>query len=370
MPNNNSKKQSIYKPTSGKRLSKKRIYKLLKKDKMNGGGILDGLSAIFGGDPEKDESKSSGVEPPSDEQLVPPSDEPPSEEPVVPPSEEPVVPPSEEPPSEEPPSEEPVETPSVETEDPLETEETVETDETPSVETEEIVETSSGSNIDGQGNIETIDNSLSVSEKKSPSLFDDALDAASIAVDSAKNTFKEISGAVTPEDGDAEDGDAGDSDAGDSDAGDSDAGDSDAGDSDAGDSDAGDGDAGDGDAGDGVTELTNIIAAQTKTINALNETINAQNLTINEQSNKLVNVFEEQINYLKRNMTNNNGIQYPPVSSPMSMGSPSVSTDAKPPMIIGTSSPTSPGNTESLPNRTGVGGKTKGRRSTKKRRSK
>ena len=80
------------------------------------------------------------------------------------------------------------------------------------------------------------------------------------------------------------------------------------------------------------------------------------------------------INYLKQNITNNNGIQYPTVNPSMSMGSPSVSTDANPPMIIGTSSPTSPGNTESLPNRTGVGGKTKGRqarrRYTKKRRSK
>ena len=54
----------------------------------------------------------------------------------------------------------------------------------------------------------------------------------------------------------------------------------------------------------------------------------------------------------------------------MSMGSPSVSTDANPPMIIGTSSPTSPDNMDSPPKRLGMGGKTKGRRSTKKRRSK
>jgi len=336
MPNNNSKKQSIYKPTSGKRLSKKRIYKLLKKDKMNGGGILDGLSAIFGGDPEKDESKSSGVEPPS-------------EEPVVPPSDEQLVPPSDEPPSEE-----PVEPPSVETEDPIETEETDETPsvetpsvETPSVETPSVetpsVETSSGSNIDGQGNITKIDNTLSVSDETSPSVFDDALAVATTAVDSAKNTFNEISDAVTtdavtPEDGDTEDSEE---------EGD--------------DMDVSADEDDDDDDDDEDKKLMEIIADQNKTIDNLNQ-------TIKKQSEKLVEVLEKQILDLKQNTT---GVIPYPVSSPMSIGTSSpTSPDINSPMIIGTSSPTSPGNTESLPNRTGVGGKTKGRRSTKKRRSK
>ena len=358
MPNNNSKKQSIYKPTSGKRLSKKRIYKLLKKDKMNGGGILDGLSAIFGGDPEKiDESKSSGVEPPSHVETS-------SEETVK--------------------TEDPLETPSVETE---------ETVETPSVETEETVETPSvqtsseepESNIDGQGNITKIDNTLSVSDETSPSVFDDALDAtkavATTAVDSAKNTFNEISDAVTtdavtPEDGDTEDSEE------------------------EGDDMDVSADEDDDDDDDEDKKLMEIIADQNKTINNQNTTIDNLNQTIKEQSNKLVEILETQITNLKQTTTDDNTIQYPPVNSPMSIGSPSmstdtnspmgigspsmstdtnspmgigspsVSTDAKPPMIIGTSSPTSPGNTESLPNRTGVGGKTKGRRSTKKRRSK
>ena len=318
MPNNNSKKQSIYKPTSGKRLSKKRIYKLLKKDKMNGGGILDGLSAIFGGDPEKiDESKSSGVEPPS---------------PVETSSEETVK------------TEDPLETPSVETE---------ETVETPSVQTSSE---EPESNIDGQGNITKIDNTLSVSDETSPSVFDDALDAtkavATTAVDSAKNTFNEISDAVTtdavttdavtPEDGDTEDSEE---------EGD--------------DMDV----SADEDDDDEDKKLMEIIADQNKTIYNQNTTIDNLNQTIKEQSNKLVEILETQITNLKQTTTDDNTIQYPPVNSHMSIGSPSMSTDTNSPMGIGSPS-MSTDNMDSLPNRPGIGGKTKGRRSTKKRRSK
>ena len=319
MSNNNSKKQSIYKPTSGKRLSKKRIYKLLKKDKMNGGGMFDGLTAFFGGDPEKDESKSSGVEPPSDEQLAPPSDETPSDE--------------------------------------------TSSDETPSIETEETVETPSvqtsseepESNIDGQGNITKIDNTLSVSDETSPSVFDDALDAtkdvATTAVDSAKNTFNEISGAVTtdavtPEDGDTEDSEE---------EGD--------------DMDVSADDDNDDDNDEDKNKLMEIIADQNKTIDNQNKTIDKLNQTIKEQSDKLVEVFEKQILDLKQNTTDGNTIQYPPVTSPMSMGSPSMSPDTNSPMSIGSPS-MSIDNMDSQAKRPGVGGKTKGRRSTKKHRNK
>jgi hypothetical protein len=344
MSNNNSKKQSIYKPTSGKRLSKKRIYKLLKKDKMNGGGMLDGLSAFFGGDPEKDESKSS------DEPVEPPSPvEPSSDEPVEPPS--PVEPSSDEPVVSS--SEETVETPSVqtsskETDETDETNDPLETDDTPSV------ETSSGepeSNIDGQGNL---DNSLSVTDnKEGSSLFGTALETAkgvgNTISNSVSNTAEEVSAAVTDvnenDDEDNEDNE-----------------------------DNEDGDAGDGDAGDGEDKnLTEIIAAQNVTINNQNTTINDLNKTIENQSAKLVEVLLGQIKDLKQNTTNNNTIQSPTVNPSMSMGSHSMSPDTNSPMSIGSPS-MSIDNMDSQAKRPGVGGKTKGRRarrrSTKKRRSK
>ena len=313
MPKNNSKKQSIYNPTGGKRLSKKRIYKLLKKDKMNGGGILKELGNFFsGGDPEKiNESNSSGIEPTSEEPVPTPSvetspvEEPvptPSEEPVPTPSEEPVeepVPtPSEETPSEETPSEEPVETSSEETS-------SIETpsDETPSEAPE--------SNIDGQGNIKTIDNTLSVSEEQSPSVLDGALAVATTAADSAKNTFNEISDAVTT---DVNDNEVGEEEGDDVDVSDNE----------------------DDDDDENKNKLMEIIADQNKTIDNQNTTIDNLNQTIKEQSDKLVQILEKHITDLKT--TDDNTIQYPPVSSPMSPDT--------------------------------MGGKTKGRRSTKKRRSK
>ena len=342
MPNNNSKKQSIYKPTSGKRLSKKRIYKLLKKDKMNGGGMFDGLSAFFGGDPEKDESKSS------DEPVEPSS-------PVETSSDETV-----ETPSVKTSSDETVETPSVKTSS-EETDETEETVETPSVQTSSEEHES---NIDGQGNITKIDNTLSVSDETSPSVFDDALDAtkavATTAVDSAKNTFNEISGAVTtdavttdavtPEDGDTEDSEE---------EGD--------------DMDVSADEDDDDDDDDEDKKLMEIISDQNKTIYNLNQ-------TIKKQSEKLVEVLEKQILDLKQNTT---GVIPYPVSSPMSIGTSSpTSPDINSPMSIGTSSPTSPDinspmsidNMDYPPKRLDMGGKTKGRRarrrSTKKRRNK
>jgi hypothetical protein len=327
MPNNNSKKQSIYKPTSGKRLSKKRIYKLLKKDKMNGGGMFDGLSAFFGGDPEKiDESKSSGVEPPSDEQLAPPSDETPSDEQLAPPSDET---PSDETSSDETPSIETSsdETPSIETP-------SIETPsiETPSIETPE-------SNIDGQGNL---DNSLSVSDnKEGSSLFVTALKGVGNTIsNSVSNTAEEVSAAVnSPDiinDDDDEDNEDDDDDDDDDDEQDNE--------------------------NDDKNKLMEIIADQNKTIDNQNTTIDNLNQTIKEQSDKLVEVFEKQILDLKQNTTDGNTIQYPPVTSPMSMGSPSMSPDTNSPMSID--------NMDSQAKRPGVGGKTKGRRSTKKHRNK
>ena len=288
MPKNNSKKQSIYNPTGGKRLSKKRIYKLLKKDKMNGGGILKELGNFFsGGDPEKiNESNSSGIEPTSEEPVPTPSVETsPVEEPVPTPSEET---PSEETPSEETPSEEPVETPS----------------EAPE------------SNIDGQGNIKTIDNTLSVSEEQSPSVLDGALAVATTAADSAKNTFNEISDAVTT---DVNDNEVGEEEGDDVDVSDNEDDDDDEDDDD-----------------ENKNKLMEIIADQNKTIDNQNTTIDNLNQTIKEQSDKLVQILEKHITDLKT--TDDNTIQYPPVSSPMSPDT--------------------------------MGGKTKGRRSTKKRRSK
>ena len=291
MPNNNSKKQSIYNPTGGKRLSKKRIYKLLKKDKMNGGGILKELGNFFsGGDPEKiNESNSSGIEPTSEEPVPTPSIETtsvetsPVEEPVPTPSEEPVETPSEETPSEETPSEE-----------------------TPSEAPE--------SNIDGQGNIKTIDNTLSVSEEQSPSVLDGALAVATTAADSAKNTFNEISDAVTT---DVNDNEVGEEEGDDVDVSDDEDNDDDEDDDD-----------------ENKNKLMEIIADQNKTIDNQNTTIDNLNQTIKEQSDKLVQILEKHITDLKQNTTDDNTIQYPPVS-PDTMG-----------------------------------GKTKGRRSTKKRRSK
>ena len=294
MPNNNSKKQSIYNPTGGKRLSKKRIYKLLKKDKMNGGGVMETLGKIFGGDPENmDESKSSS--------FVPPSQEPvdvPSQEPVDVPSQEPV----------DVPSQEPVDVPS-----------------------QDSIESSSEepeSNIDGQGNL---DNSLSVTDnKEGSSLFDTALETAkgvgNTISNSVSNTAEEVSAAVNSPDIINDD----ESDDDDDDDDDNDDDDED------------------------KNKLMEIIADQNKTIDNQNTTIDNLNQTIKEQSNKLVEILETQITNLKQTTTDDNTIQYPHVNSPMSIGSPSMSTD----------------NMDSLPNRTGVGGKTKGRRSTKKRRSK
>ena len=321
MPNNNSKKQSIYNPTSGKRLSKKRIYKLLKKDKMNGGGLFDGLSSLFGGADQgkTDESNSSEVESPS---------------PVETSSEETVK------------TEDPLETPSVETPS-VETEETVET---PSVQTSSE---ESESNIDGQGNITNIDNTLSVSDETSPSVFDDALDAtkavATTAVDSAKNTFNEISGAVTtdavtPEDGDTEDSEE---------EGD--------------DMDVSADEDDDDDDDDEDKKLMEIISDQNKTIDNQNTTIDNLNQTIKKQSEKLVEVLEKQILDLKQNTT---GVIPYPVSSPMSI-------DTSSPTSPDINSPMSIDNMEYLPNQPNkldMGGKTKGRRarrrSTKKRRNK
>ena len=77
-----------------------------------------------------------------------------------------------------------------------------------------------------------------------------------------------------------------------------------------------------------------IIADQNKTIDNQNTTIDNLNQTIKEQSDKLVQILEKHITDLKQNTTDDNAIQYPPMS-PDTMG-----------------------------------GKTKGRRSTKKRRSK
>jgi uncharacterized coiled-coil protein SlyX len=299
MPKNNSKKQSIYNPTGGKRLSKKRIYKLLKKDKMNGGGILKELGNFFsGGDPEKiNESNSSGIETPSEESVPTPSVETPSEET---PSEETL---SEETPSEETPSEE---TPSEETP----------SEETPSVETpsEEIPSEAPESNIDGQGNIKTIDNTLSVSEEQSPSVLDGALAVATTAADSAKNTFNEISDAVTT---DVNDNEVGEEEDDDVDV-----------------SDDEDDEDDDDDEDENKNKLIEIIADQNKTIDNQNTTIDNLNQTIKEQSDKLVQILEKHITDLKQNTTDDNAIQYPPMS---------------------------PGT---------MGGKTKGRRSTKKHRSK
>ena len=295
MPKNNSKKQSIYNPTEGKRLSKKRIYKLLKKDKMNGGGILKELGNFFsGGDPEKiNESNSSGIEPTS---------------------------------------EEPVPTPSVETspEEPVETS----SDETSSEEPE--------SNIDGQGNI---DNSLSETDKEEgPSLFDTALETAkgvgNTISNSVSNTADEVSAAVNSPDiineNDNEDNEDDDDDDDDDDEQDNE--------------------------NDDKNKLMEIIADQNKTIDNQNTTIDNLNQTIKELSDKLVKVFEKQILDLKQNTTDGNTIQYPPVTSPMSMRSPSMSPDTNSPMSID--------NMDSQAKRPGVGGKTKGRRSTKKHRNK
>ena len=328
MPNNNSKKQSIYKPTSGKRLSKKRIYKLLKKDKMNGGGMIETLGNFFsGGEPEKiDESKSSGVEPPSDEQLAPPSDETPSDEQLVSPSDET---PSDETPSVETSSDE---TPSVETT----------SEETPSIETspEETPSEETESNIDGQGNI---DNSLSETDKgEGPSLFDTALETAkgvgNTISNSVSNTADEVSAAVNSPDiiNENDDEDNEDNEDDDDDEQDNE--------------------------NDDKNKLMEIIADQNKTIDNQNKTIDNLNQTIKEQSDKLVEVFEKQILDLKQNTSDGNTIQYPPVTSPMSMGSPSMSPDTNSPMSID--------NMDSQVKRPGVGGKTKGRRSTKKHRNK
>ena len=312
MPKNNSKKQSIYNPTEGKRLSKKRIYKLLKKDKMNGGGILKELGNFFsGGDPEKiNESNSSGIEPTSEEPVPTPSVETSPEEPVETSPEEPV----------ETSPEEPVETSS---------------DETSSEEPE--------SNIDGQGNI---DNSLSETDKEEgPSLFDTALETAkgvgNTISNSVSNTADEVSAAVNSPDIINENDNEDNEDNEDDDDDDDDEQDNE---------------------NDDKKKLMEIIADQNKTIDNQNTTIDNLNQTIKELSDKLVKVFEKQILDLKQNTTDGNTIQYPPVTSPMSMRSPSMSPDTNSPMSID--------NMDSQAKRPGVGGKTKGRRSTKKHRNK
>ena len=144
--------------------------------------------------------------------------------------------------------------------------------------------------------------------------MDGALAVATTAADSAKNTFNEISDAVTT---DVNDNEVGEEEGDDVDVSDDEDNDDDEDDDD-----------------ENKNKLMEIIADQNKTIDNQNTTIDNLNQTIKEQSDKLVQILEKHITDLKQNTTDDNTIQYPPVS-PDTMG-----------------------------------GKTKGRRSTKKRRSK
>ncbi len=49
----NSKKTSIYKPKKGRRVSQKNLYKMPQK----GGGFIDSVTSMFGGDPENEEGE-------------------------------------------------------------------------------------------------------------------------------------------------------------------------------------------------------------------------------------------------------------------------------------------------------------------------
>ena len=161
-------------------------------------------------------------------------------------------------------------------------------------------EVSPTNNIDGSGNITSIDNTLSVSDEQSPSAFDDALDAtkavATTAADSAKNTFNEISEAVTADDGN--DDEVSDEEGEDMDVG------------------AEENDDNKVSAEEGDNNFLQIIADQNKTIDNQNKTIDNLNQTIKEQSEKLVQILENQVSYLNQN----NATGVPPASICFSYG--------------------------------------------------
>jgi hypothetical protein len=207
-------------------------------------------------------------------------------------------------------------------------------------------EVSPTNNIDGSGNITSIDNTLSVSDEQSPSAFDEAFDAtkavATTAADSAKNTFNEISEAVTADDG-------GDDQVSDEEGDDMDVNDNEV------------------SAEEGDNNFLQIIADQNKTIDNQNKTIDNLNQTIKEQSEKLVQILENQVSLYQNNAT---GVT--PTSSVSPMGQNNTPDYSLSP-VYDPNSPMEQNNDTDVistpyESRRELGGKRKGSRTTKKKR--